>query len=145
MSRHARLPHRRTVHRMIAVSLTLLLLIQTTGCVSWQPKANPVPSLHIAKATDTYRVILSGGMTYRLTNVRIHDDSVFGVLSLPSRSPSGDRNAGTTVGFPVSQVSSVEQRSDDTGRVVLVTLIVMSAFGFIVGKAMNDSWSSGWR
>ena len=146
MSRQSLVSRFHTARRITAATLTLLLLVQTTGCVTWQPQTNPIPSLRNAKPTDRYRVNLTGGRVLLLTNVRIQGDSVFGT-TLPVVTRNGTaRDSVALVGVPWSQVRGAERRSDQTVAVLLASVVViglMSALAmkdFMSGPLLGDNW-----
>jgi hypothetical protein len=145
MSRQSLVPRFHVARRITAVTLTLLLLVQTTGCVSWDPQTRPQPALQKAKPKTTYRITLAGEMVYQLTNVRLQGDSLFGVASPPPT--TGPRKvAPIQVAVPWSQVKRVERRSDQTATVLLLTAAVIGALGaiamqdFMSGPLLGDNW-----
>ena len=127
--------------RLIATAIAMLLLIQTTGCVSWQPQTGTIVSMRKAKPADSYRFTLAGGWVYRLTNVRLQGDSVFGTTYPEAARQGSVRATAVPVGFPWSQVRGVERREDETAKGFLVTG-VMIGFLAIAGRGMLDPMGS---
>ena len=121
--------------RLIATAIAMLLLIQTTGCVSWQPQTGTIVSMRKAKPTDSYRFTLAGGWVYRLTNVRIQGDSVFGTTKPETMRPGSGRATAVPIGFPWSQVRGVERREDETGKGFLI-MGAMIGFIALAGASM---------
>ena len=136
MSRSTLVCRRPTVRRITAMALTLLLLIQTTGCVSWQPKTYPIPSLQNAKPTDRFRITLDGVQVFDLTQVRMHDDSIFGMAASVTKDRGSVRDTLIPVSFPWAHVSRVERRHTD---VVGAPGVIACIFGSImlIGSSMD--------
>jgi hypothetical protein len=110
---HPRLASRfHTTRRVTSAALTLLFLIQTTGCRNgWHPVTNPIPMLANTKSTDYYRVTLANGKVVQLTKRRVHGDSVFGMTDSMKVVRGGLEVAPYLMGFPMTQMTHIERHS----------------------------------
>jgi hypothetical protein len=118
MSRRSLASRLRTTRRATAAVLTLLLMIQTTGCTTWRPSTQPVPKLQSAKPTDSFRFTLASGERIALTHVQIRGDSVLGQAE--SRRVVRGEAVFTQVpaGFPLTQVTRIERRAVNAGGII---------------------------
>lgn len=143
MSRQSLVSRRSTACRLTATALTLLLLIQTTGCVTWNPETRRRPALQNAKPNATYRITVAEGMVYKLTHLRIQGDSLYGVVAPPTPKSGAKKVAPIPVTIPWSEVKGIERRTDHTAVALLSTVAFIGMLVLAAGNPM-DNFSPGW-
>src|ERR1700690_2782109 len=112
------------MRRLTAVSLLILLLVETTGCHNWQPDTRPLPAIGSGKPGEFYRITLASGRVVEVTNVRLHGDSLLATTDSGKVVRGSVEYAMVPIGFPVQEVTRVERRSvNAAGRVVAALLI----------------------
>lgn len=116
--------------RVTTAALTLLLLLQTTGCV-WHPVTNPIPTLQRAKPTDDYRVTLVTGEVIQLTKLRVQGDSLFGMADSTKFVRGSLEAVPYPVGIPAAQVLRAERHSVSGLSYVAFVFGSLAVAGFI--------------
>jgi hypothetical protein len=123
-----------------AVVLTVLLLVQTTGCTSWHPVVTANASQSAADPSVHYRVTTRAETVMYLQGVHYRNDSIFGL-------PVGE-NSQHELALPLAAVATVEKEgANPVGSVALaaglIGLVAIIASGISgTGSGGGGGWSA---
>ena len=128
--------HRNDVRRAVAGSLTVLLLMQTTGCATWTAAAAPTPEALQKDPGARIRITTKSHDIIYLERVRYQNDSIVGI-------PTGVDNPHV-MGVPLSSVVSMEkQGANAVATVVLTAAMIGVVAAVITGAGSGSSGGTG--
>lgn len=120
----------RPLRATVASLLCFVLLIQTSGCASWQTLE---PSAPVSRIQSPVRLELVDGRVFLADSVRVLNDSL--LLLLPNwalERPGRDSTASDTI--PVTLVSKVQvYRIGYDATIAIVAVVVAIVGGLIYG------------
>lgn len=107
--------------RSIAITLAVLLIVQTTGCAGWTAAAAPTPEALQKDPGAQYRISLKMGDILYLEQVHYRNDSIIGM-------PAGVDHPKET-GAPRSAVASMEKQKVNAAVAIVGSLAL---FGIVL-------------
>lgn len=101
------------MRRLTALVLLVLMSIESTGChvYAWHQDGSPVPLAGQRRPNDVYRVTLTSGSVYEVTNIRFRSDSLLGMADSWKVVRGSTEYTAYPIAFPVDTVARVERRS----------------------------------
>lgn len=119
--------------RATAALLSILLMVQGSGCHKWKVTPQPWPVHEEQKAPDRYRVTRSDGVRFEAQTVRVSGDTLYatGLQALPA-----DSTLGAWVPTPFSEVVYLEGRYANPRATIALVAVGVLTVGAVIALAV---------